>query len=297
MKSSSSRREFLAAASAMGALFSPAFGVQSGSATKPRNKKGIRTGMLPPGMSHAERFQLARECGFNQLEPPATFDQQEAAQIKEAATAAQMEIGSVSNSMNWKYPLTDPNPAVAQEGLEAQTAALENAHFWGAEAILMIPGIVTPAVSYRDAWIRSRQQIARLLPLAEKLGVYIALEEVAEQARFLLTPVEFAAYIDGFQSRWVRAYFDVGNIMPLAYPQDWIHTLGPRIVKVHLKDYNPKTHEFVNLGDGVVDWAAVRKAFRDIGYEGTFTVELAGGDKAYLRDVSQRIDRLLSAES
>jgi len=49
----------------------------------------------------------------------------------------------------------------------------------------------------------------------------------------------------------------------------------------------------VNLGDGDVDWGAVREAFREIGYSGSATVELEGGDEAYLRDVSRRVDRLV----
>jgi hexulose-6-phosphate isomerase len=49
----------------------------------------------------------------------------------------------------------------------------------------------------------------------------------------------------------------------------------------------------VNLGDGDVDWETVRAAFRDIGYAESATVELKGGDEAYLRDVSRRVDRLL----
>jgi L-ribulose-5-phosphate 3-epimerase len=260
---------------------------------KSRNKKGIRTGMLPRGMTYLEGFKLARECGFDQVEPPATFDQEEVSRIKEAAIAAQIEIGSVSNGMNWKFPLTAPDPAVAKRGLEAQTAALHNAHAWGAQAILTIPGVVTPVVTYRDAWRRSRKQIEQLLPLAQELGVYIALEEVGDQAKFLLTPLEFANYIDDFKSHSIGAYFDVGNVMPLGFPQDWIHTLGNRIVKVHLKDYDAQTRRFVNLGDGTVDWVAVRRAFADIGYAGTYTVELSPGDPVYLRDIATRIDNLL----
>lgn len=296
------RRGFLAATLALGTAPKPTLASLSAgrgrsNAGKPRNKKGVRTGMLPGSMSLLESFKVARDCGFDQIEPPATFDKQEAARIKEAAVAAPIEIGSVSNGMNWKYPLTDPDPAVAKKGFEAQTAALQNAHLWGAEAILMIPGLVTPLVTYREACDRSRKQIERLLPLAEKLGVYIALEEVSDQGKFLLTPVEFAAYIDDFKSRWIRAYFDVGNVMPLGYPQDWIRTLGPRIVKVHLKDFDPKNRHYVNLGDGTVDWVAVRKAFADIDYAGTYTVELPSGDAPYLRDISQRIDRLLFSQA
>jgi hexulose-6-phosphate isomerase len=79
------------------------------------------------------------------------------------------------------------------------------------------------------------------------------------------------------------------------YPQDWVRTLGKRIVKVHLKDFKRKEdgYAWVNLGEGEVDWSAVRQAFADIGYSGSVITELDGGDLLYLRDVSQRIDRLL----
>ncbi len=38
---------------------------------------------------------------------------------------------------------------------------------------------------------------------------------------------------------------------------------------------------------------AVRQAFPEIGYSGYATTELEGGDQAYLRDVSNRVDRLV----
>lgn len=105
--------------------------------------------------------------------------------------------------------------------------------------------------------------------------------------------------MDQFQSPWVKAYFDVGNVVLFGYPQDWIRTLGKRIFKVHLKDFkmgkgwSPVTAQFVNLGEGDVDWPEVRKALAEVGYSGTVTAELDEGDLAYLTDVSKRIDRLL----
>ncbi len=47
------------------------------------------------------------------------------------------------------------------------------------------------------------------------------------------------------------------------------------------------------MGEGDIDWPAVRKAFADVGYTGYATTELEGGDEAYLRDVGQRVDRLV----
>jgi hexulose-6-phosphate isomerase len=104
-----------------------------------------------------------------------------------------------------------------------------------------------------------------------------------------------AAYIGEFHSPWVKAWFDVGNVVFYGYPQDWIRTLGKSIVKVHLKDFKrkPDGYAWVNLGDGDVDWLAVREAFAAVGYSGSVIAELDKGDEAYLRDVSRRIDRLV----
>jgi hexulose-6-phosphate isomerase len=103
-----------------------------------------------------------------------------------------------------------------------------------------------------------------------------------------------------YRDAWTRsAWFDVGNVMFYGYPQDWIRTLGKSIVDVHLKDFKRKEdgYAWVNLGDGEVDWPAVREAFTEIGYSGSAVVELHGGDEAYLRDVSRRVDRLLLGRS
>ena len=171
--------------------------------------------------------------------------------------------------------------------------SLPNAKLWGADAVLLVPAVVNPQTSYRDAWTRSQAQVRKLLPLAEQLKVVIAIEEVWN--RFLLSPLEMAQYIGEFHSPWIRAWFDVGNVVLYGYPQDWIRTLGKAIVKVHLKDFKrtENGYAWVNLGDGDVDWPAVRQAFADIGYDGSVIAELEQGDEQYLRDVSRRIDRLL----
>ncbi len=133
-----------------------------------------------------------------------------------------------------------------------------------------------------------------MLPLAKELNVVIAVEEVWN--KFLLSPLEFVSYVDSFNSPFVRAYFDVGNVVISGYPQDWIRTLGPRIAKLHIKDFKfaKRQAEFVPLREGEIDWLEVHKALGEIGYKGSATVELAGGGKDYLREVSRRFDLILS---
>ena len=132
--------------------------------------------------------------------------------------------------------------------------------------------------------------------MAKDLKVIIAIEEVWN--KFLLSPIEFARYVDEFDSPFVKAYFDVGNVVLFAYPQDWIRTLGPRIVKVHLKDFKleKSTYSWKNIGEGDIDWIEVRKAFGEIGYNGYVTTEVNGGDAAYLADLAGASIRFLAGQ-
>jgi hexulose-6-phosphate isomerase len=279
-----------------GASPSPTGGAAAGSAQGKgavRVKKGLVMDMLPSKLSYAERFKLAKDVGFEVVQAPTTPDEHTAEEMKKAADGAGIRIDSVMNMDHWKYPLSSGDRAVAAKCMEGMRTSLRNAKVWGSGAVLLVPAVVNAQTSYADAWARSEARIRDLLPMAEELKVVIAIEEVWN--KFLLSPLEMVVYIDDFQSPWIKAWFDVGNVVLYGYPQDWIRTLDKRIYKVHLKDFKRKEggYAWVNLGDGDVDWAEVRKAFAEIGYAGSVIAELDGGDEAYLKDVSKRMDRLV----
>lgn len=284
------RRDFLKTSLAVAGVAGGGLGGRAAPATV---KKGIVFDMVPGNLSYADRFKLVRDSGFEVVQALTEPDERKAEETKQAADGANIRIDSVMNVDHWKYPLSSSDPAVVEKSLDGMRTSLRNARLWGSDVVLLVPAVVNPQTSYRDAWTRSQAQIRKLIPLAAELKVVIAIEEVWN--KFLLSPLEMVQYIGEFRSPWVQAWFDVGNVVLYGYPQDWIHTLGKRIVKVHLKDFKRKEggYDWVNLGDGDVDWAAVRHAFADIGYAGSVIAELDGGDGAYLRDVSNRIDRLL----
>jgi len=262
-------------------------------------RKAVEFSMLPASLSVAARFQLARDAGFEEIECPTTPDQSQAEEKLAASKASGLRIHSVMNSEHWRSPLSSGDPAVVEKSMEGMRTSLRNAKLWGSDTVLLVPAVVNPETSYAQAWERSQRQIRLLLPMAAELKVVIAVEEVGN--KFLLSPLEFVRYVDEFESPWLRAYFDVGNIMSYGYPRDWIRTLGKRIVKVHIKDWanrldptiKKRVPEYVPLLEGEVDWKAVRQAFADIDYRGTATVELASGDAEYIKEVSRRFDRIL----
>lgn len=280
------RRTFVAAGAAATAMAAP---------SRLPVKKGVIIGMVEPkSLSYADKFKIARDAGFDVVECYTVTDEREAEEIKKASEATRMPITSVMNMAHWKFPLSSADATVVAESVKGMETSLRNAHLWGANAVLLVPAVVNPETGYKEAWTRSAAQIRRLIPLAQKLNVVIAVENVWN--KFLLSPLEFANYVDQFGSPWVRAYFDVGNVALFGYSQDWVRTLGKRIMKVHLKDFKfaKRVAEFTPLREGELNWPAIHKALADIGYAGPATVELPGGDLNYLKEVSRRVDLILS---
>jgi len=269
-------------------------------ASAPRGiRKSILINMLPKELPYAGRFAMARKAGFEAIEMQTIARDEEAAEIKEAAAGAGLRIHSVMNMDHWRLPLSSADPDVVRQSVAGMETSLRNAKLWGADTVLLVPAVVDARTGYKDAYQRSQLVIReRILPMARDLKVVVAVEEVWN--KFLLSPVEFARYVDEFDSPWLKAYFDVGNVVLFAFPQDWIRTLGPRIVKLHLKDFTLDrrngTFAWKPIGEGDIDWVEVRRALQDIKYDGYATTEVTGGDAAYLQDLSARVDRFLAGQ-
>ena len=294
------RRTFLERAAALSAVAAAApRTARAQAAAGGGPKKACYVSMLGKEGSYLDRFQMAREAGFEGVEVGTTSDPKVAQEIKDAATKSGLVIHSVMNQGHWQYPLSSADPAVVDKSVAAMETSLHNAQFWGCNDVLLVPAVVDAKTSYKDAWTRSQKVIKeRILPLATQLKVVIGLEEVWN--KFLLSPLEMARYVDEFASPYVKAYLDVGNMVFYGYPQDWVRTLGKRIVRVHLKDFKVDrekgSFEWKNLGEGDIDWPEVRKAFTEVGYTGWMSTEIEGGDLNYLKDVVKRFDRFLAGQ-
>lgn len=258
-------------------------------------KKAFCIGVLPKELSVLERFKLAKKVGIEGIEPNTLNTPDEVKQYKEASENTGVKIHSIMNSDHWQYPLTDDSPDVVKKCIEGIQTSLRNASELGADAILLVPGVVTAQVRYIDVYKRSQKQIRELLPMAKELKVIIAIENVGN--RFLLSPLEFVRYIDEFESPWLKGYFDVGNIVSNGYPQDWIRTIGNRLVKVHIKRFEPGKEQAAfdpkDRRTQGIDWPDVRRALQEVNYNGWITAEVRSGDEAYLTELSARMDKIL----
>ena len=264
-------------------------------------------------------------AGFDGLEtsdwktPPS-----EAEQARKLAEKHHLKIHSVQfDCANFNQA-----SAVEQDIANAQQA-LRAAQAFGASALLVVPcrtdvtpipeawefdiafdektGRVTRVVAgdnskyaayieaQNQATEASRRAVEKLVPTAEKTGVIIALENVWNN--LWVKPKLFAHFVASFQCPWVQAYFDIGNHVKYAPPEEWIQALGKLIVKLHVKDFklNPdgRGGKFVHPRDGSINWPSVRREIEKIGYNGFLTIEDGG---LPLEEFRRRLDLIIAGK-
>jgi hexulose-6-phosphate isomerase len=263
-------------------------------------KKGIWYASSP-GKTVLEKFQAAKAAGFDGIEPPSHLDQDEVLRARDETGLA---IPSVSCGKHSRG-LNNPDAAKRDEAVEGIKQALRDAKRYGASSILVVPGGVNEQVTYSEAYQRAQEALRKAVPLAEELGVKLAFENVWNH--FLLSPMEAARFVDEFHSPAVGWQFDVGNAIYLGWPEQWIRILGPRIQKLHMKEYSRKKMGEKSLVAGFAveylegdnDWPAVMKAVDDIGYHGWAIAEPAWQPKdvdpaARLSQISGKLDQILA---
>ena len=151
--------------------------------------------------------------------------------------------------------------------------------------------------AHNHAVDRSKEMVKRLIPLAEQCKVIIALENVWNN--LWVKPAIFRDFVASFQSPWVKAYFDIGNHVKYAPPEEWILTLDNLIAKLHAKDFKLDLSDpagggqFVNIREGSVRWPIVRRALERVGYNGWITIE---GGNCSLEEHSRRLDMIIAGK-
>jgi len=293
------RRDFLKASCAVAsATFASQVALATAADTGERRlKKAVKLSMVTGSATVVEKFKMLKELGFEGIDVDQRVDHED---VRKAREESGLIVHGVVDYDHWKLPLSHPDPKIRAAGLETLKTSLRDAREYGGTTVLLVVGIVNREISYADAYARSQEEIRKALPLAAELGIKIAFENVWNM--FLLSPLEFARYIDEFDSPWVGAYFDIGNVVNYGWPEQWIRILGKRIFKVDVKEYSRKLRDekgpgagfAAELGDGDVDWPAVLAALDEVGYRGWGTAEVRGGDRERLQEISRRMDRILT---
>jgi L-ribulose-5-phosphate 3-epimerase len=275
-------------------------------AARKRNlRKAIMYSTIGLKGSVLEQFRAMKEAGFDGVEPKGAMNREEViAALKETG----LKAPSVCDHIHWVKPLSAPDEATRKLGLDGLIHSLEDAHAYGASSVLLVPGVVggdgRPGSTYQECWDRSIAEIRKAIPVARKLGVKIAIENVGNN--FITKPEQGVEYLDAIKSEWVGFHFDIGNVGRSGVPaEQWIKVLGSRILKIHVKDFSPapadpnaKRTDRPKLLEGGTNWPAVMKALDEAGYAGGWGISEQPGNQASsvetARDLAQRMDRIFA---
>jgi L-ribulose-5-phosphate 3-epimerase len=292
------RRHLIQVASAAAlASLSPAALAQE---TKPKRKlkKAIMGGTLSIKGTLLEKYQAAKAAGYEGVEPNGGANQQE---VIDALGATGLKAASVCCHTHWKQTLTHPDEKTREEGLQGVLTTLRNAKAYGADSILVVPGVVNEEVPYGVAWERSIEQIKKAVPLAKELGVRISIENVWNN--FILSPLEAVRFLDAIGDPIVGWHFDIGNVLRYGWPEQWIKVLGKRINRIHVKEFSVDKMKSeglwkgfeVGLTEGSNNWPAIMKALDAAGYEGWAISEQGGGiNPNGLAKLTERMDAIFA---
>lgn len=263
-------------------------------------KKGLGFGMIKEDLSLTDKFKLVKQLGFDGIEINSPVEY-EISEILEAKEKSGIEIPSVVNKDHWQKPLSSPDLEIRKQIIKSVAESLHEVKEFGGDTVLVVPGVVNEQVSYEQAYNTALNSVRELIPYAEKTGMQIGLENVWNN--FLISPLDAKRFIDEINHPLVGWYFDIGNVMRYGWPEQWIETLNSRIKKLHIKEYSRKKMNDeglwkgfdVNLLEGDNNWPEVMKAVKKVNHQGGWLIaEVNGGDRNRLKDISERMDKIIS---
>jgi len=245
----------------------------------------------------AESLAYAKATGYESLElcvreeGELKPDSGQAALRAMRAEADRLGMGIPSLVPAGCHGFASADPAARADALEVLRSSLRIASALGADTILVHPGQLTPQVRYDAMYANLQQAMRQIAPEAERAGVSVGVENVWN--KFLLSPLEAKRFVEEIGSPYIGVYFDVGNYVPWAYPEQWVEILGATIKKVHFKDFRRREHQFVPLLEGDVDWRAVMRALRAVGYDSDVIQEVAG-DEAGMKSTAEAMRKIVA---
>jgi hexulose-6-phosphate isomerase len=288
------RRDFLKlGASAAVALGPLAAGASEPAAKKRPIRKAVMYATIGLKGTVLEKFRALQAAGFEGVEPMSHMNQDE---VMKALDETGLKAASVCCDTHWARPLSSPDERVRRDGQEGLRRALQDAKRYGATSILLVPGKVTKDVPYDDCFQRSVAEIKKAAPFAQELGVKIAVENVWND--FITKPAQAKEFLDAIDSPMVGWHFDVGNAIRYGPSEEWVPVIGPRILKLHIKEFSKIKGFGVKLLEGDNHWPAIMKALDAAGYAGWGISEQPGNqaqDAETMKDLSERMDRVFGS--
>lgn len=162
--------------------------------------------------------------------------------------------------------------------IEHTRQCIELARDMGCGTVSIQPGgpLIGTALNQKTAAKRFSEGLARIVPLADKLNVTLAIEP--EPGLLLQTAAEYLEFKKTYFPDDSRVHMncDIGHLFCVEEDAaQVIRSMPGEIAHVHLEDIGAnRVHQHLAPGKGNIDFRSIFAALRDIDYAGWVTVEL-----------------------
>ena len=242
---------------------------------------GVTGLVLPRDWSFHRTAEVIVAAGYDTLELVirdsgyCSFESSDSqlADLRSQARDFRIDIASVCPGYrNSPRELISDDSGIRKASVEAFRSSIEITRKVGAKTLLVVLGQLTPTLYYDEAYEYGLKSMCELAPIAEDAGVNLSIEYVWN--KFLLSPLEFARFCDDVASPNVGFYFDPGNMAIFGYPEHWVRICGRHLMAVHVKDFKRDGSIWTPLLEGDVDFPAVMRELRAIGFDGPLVSEV-----------------------
>jgi sugar phosphate isomerase/epimerase len=211
-----------------------------------------------------------------------------------------LEVRDIVQGFGLKVSAVSAHAPMAQPEVSIPflTRAIEYADALGATCVCTDEGVIPDWMSKRQAFDVISYTLRRVLPVAERHKVHIALEPHQVYTVKLKTFLEILNLVD---SPYFNCNPDTGNVFMAGQdPYAFLKAIAKRVVHVHAKDIGGVIMDERGkvtgvpsgcaCGNGVIDWPRIVRILRKAGFKGVLSVECSTEDQGarsikYLRKV------------
>lgn len=158
--------------------------------------------------------------------------------------------------------------------------SIESAAILGAKNIIVHSLAVPQGVDFEAYNLKYYKS---LVPYCEKFGIHVSVENLFsyDSKRHyykgrLGSPEELNRMVEKINSPWINACVDIGHAALTGYePEDFIAKMSSNVLKaLHVHDNNYLADSHIIPYTGELNWDAIMKSLKNIGYDGELTFEI-----------------------
>jgi sugar phosphate isomerase/epimerase len=263
----------------------------------------INSAWAQSGKDTAYGIRMTKEIGFDTIDifaDPLDLDIKERLLIKRECDRAGLPIISIACVA---VGLLDFNPSVQRFHIQRCRAYLDLAYEYQAKNLLLVLGEYIwerQVIPSAEQWQTGVKNVRELGQRAADLGLQIALELEPFKLSLVNDVASMVRFLDDVNHPAVKANIDISHLQLAGTPPEEVRKLKGKAIHVHLSDCDGKVHGDLPPGRGVVNFAPYLREIKNLGIDGTISIELEYSpqpDKIveWVREAYQEADKLLRA--